>query len=130
MSNFWNEYTDEPNPNCRGCRNLEQERDQLKSQNESLWETLFQVAEMLNIDYEWARKQGGKPSQVYRQCLAEHIAQVIEREIPDFKDPSTNNGDWRKDAKFRMGWNECRDVMKNRANQLRQKVQESFNDSE
>ena len=58
---------------------LEQERDQLKSQNESLWETLFQVAEMLNIDYEWARKQGGKPSDVYRKCLVEHDAEVIEK---------------------------------------------------
>lgn len=30
---------------------------------------------------------------------------------PDFKDPSTNNGDWRHDAEFRMGWNACRDVV-------------------
>ena len=59
-----------------------------------------------------------------KKSEAKHDAEVIERETPDFKDPSTNNGDWRKDAEFRMGWNECIDVMKNRANQLRQKEQE------
>lgn len=31
--------------------------------------------------------------------------------IPPFKDPSTNNGDWRKDAEYRMGWNACRNAM-------------------
>jgi hypothetical protein len=61
---------------------LEQERDQLKNENESLWETLFQVAEMLNVDYDDARKQGGKPSAVYRKYFAEHDAQVIDQ----FKD--------------------------------------------
>lgn len=28
-----------------------------------------------------------------------------------FKDPSTNNGDWREDAEYRMGWNACRDYV-------------------
>lgn len=59
-----------------------------------------------------------------RQEIAQFDAEVIELAIPDFMDPSTNNGDWRKDAEFRMGWNACRDAMKNRADQLRQKALE------
>ena len=89
---------------------LEQERDQLK-------EVLNNIEKVID----------GDPNNIYafsEKKLVEHDAEVIEREIPDFKDPSTNNGDWRKDAEFRMGWNECIDVMKNRANQLRQKAQE------
>ena len=93
---------------------LEQEYNQLKSQNESLWETLFQVAEMLNIDYEWARKQGGKPSQVYRQCLAEHGAQVIR----DFCSFALK--------KYRYDFSGFADEF----NQLRQKAQENTNDKE
>lgn len=56
--------------------------------------------------------------------LAAHDAEVIEREIPVFMDPSTNNGDLRTDAEFRSGWNSCRDAMTQRANQLRQQAKE------
>jgi hypothetical protein len=58
---------------------LREERDQLKALNESLWETFFHVAEMLGIDYDKARKHPGKPSDVYREALAAHDAEMIDR---------------------------------------------------
>ena len=87
MSNFWNEYTDEPNPNCRGCRNLEQERDQLKvalhivtNELES-WKATEEDPDSIRAI------QIGK--QAIRDCkglsLAEHDAQVIEKFIQSYK---------------------------------------------
>lgn len=56
--------------------------------------------------------------------LAQHDAEVIARVTPDFLDPTTNNGDLRTDAEFRMGWNACRDALAQRAEQLRQQAKE------
>lgn len=33
-------------------------------------------------------------------------------EFPKFLDPTTNNGDWRKDAQHRIAWNDCRAKIK------------------
>jgi Rad3-related DNA helicase len=65
---------------------LEKERDELGSECEKLAETLFQVAEMLNIDYESARKDPRKPSDVYRDYLDMHDAEVIENLIKELTD--------------------------------------------
>lgn len=31
--------------------------------------------------------------------------------VPEYLDPSSNNGDLRPDAEFRRGWNACREAM-------------------
>lgn len=56
MSNFWNEYTDEPNPNCRGCRNLEQERDQLKEEHQLMKSFLEQLVQWNSHGYVGAKE--------------------------------------------------------------------------
>lgn len=33
---------------------------------------------------------------------------ALRAAVPVELDPTTNNGDWRNDAEWRMGWNECR----------------------
>jgi len=56
--------------------------------------------------------------------ITQHDADVIERAIPPFLDPTTNNGDFRRDSEFRMGWNKCRDDLAHQVKQLRQQAKE------
>ncbi|WP_339118929.1 hypothetical protein [Halomonas sp. BMC6] len=45
---------------CPGC-----ECERLAAEKEALWETLLKIGDALDIDYEEARKEDGKPSDVY-----------------------------------------------------------------
>lgn len=52
----------------------------LKEENESLWETLLKIGIYLDIDFEWARKQPGKPSDVFIGKIGGIKARVAELE--------------------------------------------------
>lgn len=60
--------------------NAEDQLAALKEENESLWETLLKIGIYLDIDSEWARKQPGKPSDIFIGKIGAIKAQVAELE--------------------------------------------------
>jgi hypothetical protein len=66
--------------------NLEVENEELNKANEELTETLFEIAKMLEVDYESAKEEKSKPSAIYQHHLLKHDARVIEGVAFDLKE--------------------------------------------